>query len=319
VSRLRRIGLRWRAATAGTVLPTALAFAATALVLGWIAVQALYVGRHAGTPRRTAFAILAILLAAIVVGVSLAVALRAVMRRRRLKEYLRPGELIAGMFAAELLDEGDDHGAPGGDRVRLTVTNQRLLLQRPHADEPWLDLEHEQVVSVSDLGPVLCTRIRRCLVQRFALSDGRALIIRMNASTALDFSALRGRYLEPTHRQMRALVVDADGPTPARPTQPLSAMIVAGKPTVCLLELGENYLRIIGEHSPPLADLYYHFHWEHMGVGETGPPVVPGLPPSWRSLRLVFHDTASLTLCGTEAAIRRLREHALSAGAATVA
>ena len=129
----------------------------------------------------------------------------------------------------------------------------------------------------------------------------------------------RSQYLQPRPREMRALVVSADGPTPSRPAQPLSTIIPDGQPAVCRLELGENYLRIIGEHSPPLADLYYHFHWEHMQAGEVTPAQVPGVPESWRCLRLVFHEQSSLTLCGTRRAIRRLRDHAVGAGATPVA
>ena len=309
----RRPSLRARA---GTVLAIALTFAATALALAWIAVHSLYVGRHAGSPRRTVFAALALAFACAVLGVSLGVAVRALTRRRRLAAYLRPGELMVGAFGAELIGGTRMAASAAGRPVALTVTNQRLLLHtRESGDDPWLSLEHEEVVAAQDQTPVVCGALRRCLVQRLRVDHARDLVLRMSPDTALDFADVRGRYLQPRPREMRALVVGADGPTPSRLSQPLSTITPDGRPAVCLLELGENYLRIIGEHSAPLADLYYHFHWEHMSVGEITPPQVPGVPESWRCLRLVFHERSSLTLCGTEKTIRRLRAHAVGAGA----
>ncbi|MGD9498396.1 MAG: hypothetical protein AB7Y46_19035 [Armatimonadota bacterium] len=318
MGRTRRIELTGPTASRGTVLPTALAFGATAVLLSSIAMHALFVGRHAGSPRRTALAIVLLAVAALVVTVSMAVAMRAVMRRRRLAELLRPGELLIGTFDADLLEHDAEPRRARGVPVRLSVTNQRLLVHRPGAHAPWLDLEHEQVASVRDLGPTLLGRIRRCLLQRVELSDGRVLVMRMNAAAAVDFAPVRGQYLEPKPRQMRAVVVAAEGPTPARPQQPLSTVMVERRPTVCLLELDENYLRIISEHTPPLADLYYYFHWEHMRVEGPSSAQVPRLPDSWLCVRLVFHEDSTLTLCGTPAALTRLREHALAAGAAGV-
>ncbi len=304
---------------AGTVLPVALTFAATALVLAWIAIHSLYVGRHAGSPRRTIFAALALAFACVVVAVSLAVAVRAVMRRRRLAAYLRPGELIVGVFGAELVEDARLAASARGRPVIITVTNQRLLLHtRDSGDEPWRALEHEEVLAAPEQTPVVYGALRRCLVQRLQLIDGRDLVLRMNAGAALDFAEARSQYLQRRPRDMRALVVGAEGPTPSRPSQPLSTITPNGRPAVCLLELGENYLRIIGEQSPPLADLYYYFHWEHMQASEMLPAQVPGIPESWRCLRLIFHERSSLTLCGTPAAIRRLHEHAVRQGAAPV-
>ena len=306
-------------ARAGTVLAIALTFAATALVLAWIAVHSLYVGRHAGSPRRTVFAALALAFACVVVAVSLGVAVRALMRRRRLAAYLRPGELMVGVFGAELIGDARLAASAPGRPVAITVTNQRLLLHtRESGDDPWLAFEQEEVVAARAQTPVVCGALRRCLVQRLRISDGRDLILRINAGTALDFAGARNQYLQPRPREMRALVVGAEGPTPSRLSQPLSTITPNGRPAVCLLELGENYLRIIGEHSPPLADLYYYFHWEHMQAGEITPAQVPGIPESWRCLRLVFHERSSLTLCGTQAAIRRLRDHAVGAGAGPI-
>ncbi len=305
-----------RQARAGTALAIALAFAGTALVLAWIAVHSLYIGRFAGSPRRTVFAMLSLVLATVVLGLSLAVALRALFRRRLLSRYLRPGERIAGVFPAELL-RSDDRGAVlGSDSIWLTLTNQRLMVHRPESNpDPEMGLEHEEIVAIQDQGPTECPGPWRCLMQVMTLSNGAELQIRMNASTALDFQAPRNRYLIPTSRQMRALVVETRGPTPSRPSQPLATMLVNGEPTVCLLELDENYLRIVGEHSPPMADLYYYFHWEHMSASELAPAKLQGVPTSWRRLRLVFHESSSIVLCGTPSAMRRLRSEALTAGA----
>ncbi len=307
-------------ARAGTVLTIALTFAATALVLAWIAWHSLFVGRHAGSPRRTVFAIIALVLACVAVAVLLGVALRAHIRRRRLAAYLRPGELIVGVFGAELIEDAGMAASVPGCPVSLTVTNQRLLLHtRESGDDPWRAFEQEEVVAAREQTPVVHGAMRRCLVQHLRIADDGELVLRMNAGTALDFAGVCSRYLQPTPREVRALVVGADGPTPSRPSQALSTITADGQPTVCLLELDENYLRIIGEHSPPLADLFYYFHWEHMGVGEIKPAEVPGVPENWRCLRLVFHEQSSLTLCGTRRAIRRLREHALGAGATPIA
>jgi hypothetical protein len=137
----------------------------------------------------------------------------------------------------------------------------------------------------------------------------------MAAATAIDFMEPRDRYLDPGTREMRGLVVAGNGPTPSRPDQPIDAILVDDSPTICLLELGDNYLRVVGEHSPPLADLYHYFHWEHMQVGELQPARHDGLPDDWRRLTLRFHEASTMTLCGTPAAMRRLRKTALSRGA----
>lgn len=295
------------------MLHTALCFAGTALVLAFVAAYSL-LGPYSGTPRRTTFAIAAIVLAAAGATVSLSVAVGAVVRRRHLAEQLRPGERIVGFFPAERLDGAD--GSGDGDPALVTLTNQRLLVHGRRArQEPLLDLEHEDVAETANLGTVACSAMQRCLVYSLGLADGRQLRLRFTASVGLDFLDPCGQYLDTPQRQLRALVVAAEGPTPSRPSQPLDTMLVDGEPTVCLLELAENYLRIIGEHSPPMADLYYYFHWRHMRVEEAKEPCPPGLPESWRALRLVFHEDSALTLCGTEATVSRVREWALQAGA----
>jgi len=300
----------------GSVIPSAVAFTATALVLAWIAVHALYVGRHAGTPRRTLFAGLALAAAIIVIGVSATVVARAAMRSRRLAGLMRLGERVVGNFAAEVISPDADLSSAAGQPVTLTITNQRLLIHRPGpVDPPWLDLEHEEIVRVRALGPVLRGHLRRCLAIRLVLADGRRLSLRMDAAAALDFAPVSGQYLEPTRRRMRALVVAAEGPTPTWPDEPLSTILSGAQAAICLLELAEHYLRVMHEHAAPLADLRYCFHWEHMTVGELRPPDQHGCPEGWRQVRLVFHEDSALTLCGTEAAMTRLRAHALARGA----
>ncbi|MGC9317310.1 MAG: hypothetical protein ACP5KN_04650 [Armatimonadota bacterium] len=302
-----------RGPRSGTVLHTALSFAGAALVLAVIAAYSL-LGPYSGTPRRTAFASAAIALAAGGAMVSLSVAVRALVRRRRVAEQLRPGERIVGLYPAEWLDGAG--GSLHGDPVVVTLTNQRLAVHDPQVRRaPLLDLEHEDVTAIEGLRTVACSRMRRCVAYSLGLADGRKLRLRFSAGVGLDFLDPCGEYLQPPARQLRALVVAAEGPTPSRPTQPLDTMLVDGEPTVCLLELAENYLRIIGEYSPPMADLYYYFHWEHMRVENSAHPCPEGLPESWRGLRLVFHEDSTLTLCGTEAAVSRLREWAVQAGA----
>jgi len=223
------------------------------------------------------------------------------------------------MFDAKLIEDAGAHPCMPGEAVNLALTNQRLLVQRPRCDEPWLSIEHEEVAEVSELRPVRCGCIRRCLVQSLQLRDGGRLTVRMNAPTALEFFFMQSPYLEPPPRQVRAVVVAADGPTPAKPSQPMHALIPDGRPVGCVLELGENYLRISGEDSPPLADMYYYFHWQHMKVGEVTPAELAGMPQQWCRLRLVFHDISSVTVCGTARAIHRVRAHALQAGASPLA
>ncbi len=307
--------LRYSGARLGTVVPTALSFAVTALLLVWIAFNSLH-GPHAGSTRRTAFAIAAIALALLGFAVAIGVIVRALRRRRRLREHLRPGEEIVGLFSGELVDLSDSGTPTFSDPRGLTLTNQRLLLHEPEmSSEPSSQFEHEEIISVGTLKPISSPGLRRCLLQSLALEDQPALHIRMAAATAIDFIEPRDRYLNPGMREMRGLVVSAEGPTPSRPEQSIDSILVQSRPTICLLELGENYLRVVGEHSPPLADLYHYFHWEHMQAGELQPARHDGLPDDWQRLTLRFHEASTMTLCGTPATMRRLRQTALSRGA----
>ncbi len=306
-------GLRPRG---GTVVATATAFALTAVLLVWLAVNSL-LGPYAGTPRRQVLAVASITLATIGLGVSVAVVVTALRRRRRLEEHMRPGELIVGFFPAELLDLGPDGEAARPRTVRLTLTNQRLLVHEPEQDpNPKISLEHEQIADAIDRGPTPSGGLHRCVLYELVLQDGNVLRVRMDAGTGLDFMRPRQQYLEERRREVRALITEAHGPTPSRPSQALDTMLVGGQPTVCLLELDEHYLRVVGEHSPPLADLYYYFHWEHMNVGQLEPAAVARLPEDWWSLRLQFHDTSAIVVCGSEETMRRVRDRAVSAGAA---
>lgn len=308
---------RWR--RRGSIIPTALSFAATAVVLAWIALHALYVGRHAGTPRRTLFAGLALAAAVIVIGVSAGVVARASSRQRRLTGLMRLGERVVGSFGAWLIGPDSDPATDRGQPLTLTFTNQRLLIHEPGpVDPPWRAFEHEEIVRVRNLGSVLCGHLSRCQVLRLEPADGRSLVLRMNAATALDFSAVRGQYLDPTLRQIRALVIAAEGHAPARPEQPLSAILTDDAPTTCLLELDEHYLRVTEERSAPLDDPHHCFHWEHVTVGDLGGGDASGCADTWRTLRLSLYDDGTLTVCGTEAAMTRLRTHALGHGARAV-
>ena len=301
----------------GTVLATALAFAGAAVLLVWLAANSL-VGPYAGTPRRQVLAVGSILLATAGFGVSVAVVVSSLRSRRRLREHMRSGEMIVGMFPAEILDLGDDDTTLRARPVRLTLTNQRVLIHEPEGDpDPRISLEHEEIVECADRGPTPSRGLRRCVLYELTLRDGATLSLRMDAGASIDFMGPRQQYLEERTRELRALIIDAEGPTPSRPAQQLDTILVDGRPTICLLELDENYLRVIGEHSPPLADLYYYFHWQHMTVGELQPGAVPGLPGDWRQLRLQFHDTSSLVICGSEETVGRVREKAVAGGAAT--
>ncbi|MFO8082045.1 MAG: hypothetical protein R6V07_17330, partial [Armatimonadota bacterium] len=177
--------------------------------------------------------------------------------------------------------------------------------------------EHNEIARAIDHGPTPGGILRRFVAHELLLKDGASLMIRVDADAGLDFIDLRGRYLDRRKRELRALVIEARGPTPSRVAQPLDRILVDGRPSVCLLELDEHYLRLTGEHSPPLADLYYYFHWDHMDVGSIEPAEIEGLPKRWRRLRLRFHGTSSLVICGSEDAIRRVRQKAIAGGAAT--
>ncbi|MGI5818395.1 MAG: hypothetical protein ACOX9R_09895 [Armatimonadota bacterium] len=311
-----RIGRARSRCRRGTVLATALAFAGAALLLVWLALNSL-LGPYAGTPRRQALAAGSITLAAGGFAVSVAVVVTALRRRRRLLEHMRPGEQIVGTFPAEIVDLSDDGAMICARSVGLTLTNQRLLIHEPEQDvEPKVSLEHDEIASALDRGPTPGGHLRRCVLHELALRDGRTLCIQMDAATSIDFMDPRRRYLEERVREMRALILHADGPTPSRPAQSLDTILADGRPTVSLLELDENYLRITGEHSTAMGDLYYYFHWDHMTVGALEPARVSGLPEAWVRLRLQFHDTSSLVVCGSEDALSRIRHKALSAGAA---
>jgi hypothetical protein len=305
-----------RRARGGSVLATAIAYAVTALLLVWLAINSL-TGPYAGTPRRQVLAIGSIALATAGFGVSIAVVVGAIRRRRRLQEHMRVGEQIVGTFPAELLDLADDGSALRARHVGITLTNQRLLVHEPENDpDPSVSLEHEQIDELIDRGPTPSPRLRRCILYEMHLADGTTWSIRMDAGTSIDFRQPRGQYLDERKREVRALILEAHGPTPSRPAQSLDRILTDGRPTVCLLELDENYLRVIGEHSPPMADLYYYFHWEHMDIGPVQPVEVPGLPENWRKLRIYVHGNSSLTLCGSEQTMRRVREKGIAGGAA---
>ena len=301
----------------GTALPTALAFSATALLLAWLAVNSL-LGPYAGTPRRQVLAVLSIVLAAAGFAVSVSVVVGALRHRRRLRERMRPGEQIVGVFPAEIVDLGDDDARLRARPVGLTLTNQRLLIHEPERDpDPKIAHEHEEIAQFIDRGPTPSAGLRRCVLYEMRLRDRTRMCLRMDAAAGIDLTRPRRQYLEERERELRALILEAHGPTPSRSSQELGRILVDGEPTVCLFELDENYLRVVGEHAPPLADLYYYFHWEHMDVGQLEPANVQGLPKDWKRLRLRFHGTSSLVICGTETAVRRLREKAVSGGAAT--
>lgn len=301
----------------GRALPTALAFAVTALLLVWLALNSL-LGPYAGTPRRQALALGSTILAAAGFGVSVAVVLSTLVRRRRLAGYMRPGETIVGLYPGELMDLEGSPATLRARRIRLTLTNQRLLLHEPPSDPtPAVSLEHEAIARSLNRGPITSGGLRRCVLHELVLREGVVLCIRMDASTGLDFEQPARQYLEETSREMRALILEAHGPTPSRPSQPLSPILVGGKPTICVFELNEHYLRVIGEHSPPLADLSYYFHLQHMTVGGLEPAEVNGLPETWKQLRLQFHDASSMVISGSARRLGRLRDRALAAGAAT--
>ncbi|MBD3292172.1 MAG: hypothetical protein GF393_04555 [Armatimonadia bacterium] len=301
----------------GTVLATALAFAGAAVLLVWLAINSL-LGPYAGTPRRQLLAVGSIVLSTAGFAVSVAVVVSSLRSRRKLQGHMRPGETIVGMFPAEIVELGEDNRAVQARAVRLTLTNQRVLIHEPEQNpDPSISLEHEEIIECVDRGPTPSSGLRRCVLYELILRDGPTLSLRMDAGASIDFMGPRRQYLEGRKREWRALITEAEGPTPSRPAQQLETILVDGKPTICLLELDENYLRVIGEHSPPLADLYYYFHWQHMTVGDIEPAGIPGLPEDWKRLRLHFHDTSSLVICGGERTIRRVRDKAIAGGAAT--
>jgi NADH:ubiquinone oxidoreductase subunit K len=303
----------------GTVFATAVAFALTAALLVWLAINSL-VGRYAGTPRRQALAIGSIILATAGLAVSVAVVIASLRRRRKLQGHMRPGEKIVGLFPCELVDLGEDGRALRARQIRLTLTNQRVLIHEPEQNpDPKISLELEEIAEAVDHGPTPSPGLRRCVLQELVLSDGTVMSIRMDAGTGIDFIGPRGQYLEDHKREMRALIVDATGPTPSRPNQSMESILVDGEPTVCLLELGENYLRVVNEYSPPLADLYYYFHWDHMTLGGIEMAAIEGLPEDWVRLRLQFHDTSTIVISGSKKAVDRVRRKAVSGGAVTTA
>jgi len=298
------------------VLATALAFSGAALLLVWLAFNSL-MGPYAGTPRRQLLAVGSTVFATAGFGVSLAVVIQALRRRRKVLQHMRPGEEIVGLFPGELVDLGDDDRTLRAQPVRITLTNQRVLIHEPETDpDVAIELEHEDIDNCIDRGPTPSSGFRRCVLYEMTLRDGMTLCIRMDAGASMDFRRPKEQYLDERFRELRALILEADGPTPSRSSQSLASVLVGDKPTVCLFELDEHYLRVISEQSPPLADLYYYFHWEHMDVGPMEPANLAGLPEDWRRLRLRFHGASSLVICGSERTIRRIRDKAIAGGAA---
>ena len=299
----------------GAAIPTALGFAVASLVLAWLAAYALY-GPYGGSPRRTVVAAVAIILAFIGFGVAIREVVRRLRRHRLLEDLLRPGEVIAGLFPVELVDRAEDGQVSHTEPAGITLTNQRLMIHKPESNpEPSVAFEHEEIAGVGNWLPIRTRGSRRHVHHVIELADGGEICVRMGVGTAVDFIGPNRQYLSSNPREMRALVAAAEGPTPSRPSQPIDAIMLGSRPTVCMLELAENYLRVVGEDAPPLADLYHYFHWEHMTVDGPGPGCLEGLPVSWRQVTLTFHGDASLTLCGTAGAMQTLRNTALARGA----
>ena len=291
-----------------------MAYGGAALIAVALAIPLLHTGIATAYPRRIGFATFLLLAAAGLLIMVVSEVRRAMAEMTALVARRRCGEELVASFRCDLLSNG---AMPPALPITLLVTNQRLLVYRPGPGlGEDLELELDELAQVHHRGATAGGSMRPQRLVVLEAMDGRSLTLRMTRSTMLEFRQVQGSHLSRGPRDLRALVTRAEGPTPSHPEDALADMLIGGQPTLYRLLLSENYLRIIGDRSQPLADLWWYFHWEHMEVELKGPCELPELPATWRSVRLVFHGSSSLTLCGPSADIGRLRAQALAGGAA---
>lgn len=316
----RRVRAGGASGRAGQAAGPAVSYGGAGLVLAWLGAVLIYAGVAIGDPRRIALGVMSAAAGVGVLAYAGVLAARARAESRACRECNQPGERIIGLFGGTLMRREDSGGAVPVQPVTLIVTNQRLLLHpRPRDDDAGGECELEAVRSVAELGPVAGPPIQQCVLVGIELAEGRQLLLRMGLSTAHEFRQVQASYLMRSPRRVRAVVMEASGPTPAKPDEALAEMLDDGKPMLYQFVLAENFLRIIGDRPQLMADLWWYFHWEHMQVSPVDRAEVQGIPEGWRCLRLTFHEESSMVVCGPAENIERLREKAIGGGAQTAA
>ena len=173
----------------------------------------------------------------------------------------------------------------------------------------------DEVVSARRLGPAPGVLLQACVAVRVEFTDGADLNMIMTLATAHEMTPVRGWYMSRRPRRARVLVIETQGPLPNNPDQGLDMLIDYGRPTLRVLAMEDNYLRVLADGPPRRDELWWYFHWEHMRVGPAEPAGVEGLPEDWLRLKLVLHEDSHIVVCGRPDAIQRVREKALASGA----
>lgn len=302
---------------AGQAAGVAVCYGGVGLLLAWSAGVIIYAGIVLHHSQRLALGGVVATGAVACIAYASFLTQRALAEARAVRGCNRPGEKVIGLFEAALMRRTDDNSVVPVEPVTLIVTNQRLLLHPPPrklAARP--ERELASITSVEELGtfPGL---LQQHVLFGVEFAEGPELLLRMTLSTAQGFRGVRASHMTRSPRRVRAVVVAAAGPTPAKPDVPLADMLDDGKPVLYQFVLAENYLRIISDRPRPMADLWWYFHWEHMRVEPAEDAGCSGLPADWPCLRLTFHDESWMVVCAPAEDIRRLREKAIAGGAQT--
>jgi len=308
------------ASRAGRAADVAMAFGGTAVVLVVLATMLIHTGAARSLPKRTDFGLLVMACAAAALVYAVLNRERGLTLARDVRGRLRPGERMVETFAARLLREPEDGRSVVGPPVTFVITNMRVMLHRPSIG---LDLQFEreldQVTAVRELGPAPGVLMQACVALELEFSDASHLRMIMTLATAHELTPVRTWYLKRRARHVRALVVRTEGPLPNFPDQDLSMLLEGGEPTVRILAMEENYLRVLTDGAGRERELWWYFHWAHMRVGPVEPTRLEGLPEDWLRLKLLFHESSSMVVCGRPASILRVREKALASGAGETA
>ena len=313
MSPVRRAGpaVAWLSARAGQAAGPALSYGGIGVVVAWLAAVLIYAGMSLGDPRRVVGGTIAAVVAAGVLGYAGFLTSRAVAEDRAGRKCDRPGERVIGLFGATLMQQAEGAPPTPVEPVTLIATNQRLVLHpAPRELEVPAERDLATVVSATEVGPAPGRAAQQRVLVSIEFEQEPELLLRMSLSTAHEFREVAGSHMTPSPRRVRAVVMDASGPTPSKPDDALADILESGKPVLYQFVLAENYLRIIGDRPQPMADLWWYFHWEHMRVCEVDRAELPGVPEGWRCLRLTFHEESSMVVCGLARNIERLRQKA---------
>ncbi len=293
-----------------------MAYAGTALVLVVLAIALIHTGAERSLPRRTDFGLVVMAAAAAALVYAVLNHERSQALVRGVRQRLRPGEQLVATFAARLRPPAQEGRLLAGASVALVITNMRVMLYRPLLGlDPGAEHELDQVTAVRDLGPEPCALLQACVGLVIEFADGSSLPLVMSLPTAHELGPVRAWYLNSRPRHVRALVVASHGPLPNNPAQPLSELMDFGQPTLRVLAMDDNYLRVLADGDVRREELWWYFHWQHMTVGAPKPADLPGIPGDWLRLRLTFHGESWLEICARPGAIMRVRDKALAAGA----